>query len=227
MAGQPPASGEPVFLEMLEPEQAEHLRSRGVVRSYPTGTALFHQGQQSDRVFVLLEGRVKLFCLAEGGLEILVAVRGPGDLLGELSAIDGQPRSATGIALDDVDALVVPPRDFTALFEQHPSAALAIARILGWRLRDADRKRVEFAAQDSVGRLASRLVELLDRFGEPVEDGVRIDVPISQDELAGWTGCSRDAITKALHTMRKLGWLETGRRTILVKDLDALKDRAV
>jgi CRP/FNR family cyclic AMP-dependent transcriptional regulator len=212
---------------MLEAEQAEQLRSRGVVRSFPTGTALFHQGQQSDRVFVLLKGRVKLACLTQEGQEILVAVRGPGDLLGELSAIDGQPRSATGMALDEVEALVISPSDFGALLEQQPGVSLAIARILSWRLRDADRKRVEFAAQDSIGRLASRLVELLERFGEPAEDGVRIDLPISQDELAGWTGCSRDAITKALYTMRDLGWLETGRRTILVKDADALKARAV
>ena len=71
-------------------------------------------------------------------------------------------------------------------------------RALIGRLRDADRKRIEFGAYDTTGRVAARLVELAERFGEPTEDGLRIGLPFSQDELAGWTGASREAVSKAL-----------------------------
>jgi CRP-like cAMP-binding protein len=100
-------------------------------------------------------------------------------------------------------------------------------KMLSRRLRDADRKRAEFAAQDSMGRVAARIVELAERFGAPAEAGVRIDLPISQEELAGWTGCSREAVSKALQAMRRVGWIETQRRSITALDLDALRRRAI
>ena len=77
---------------------------------------------------------------------------------------------------------------------------------------------VEFAAQDSMSRVAARIVELSDGFGKPDGDAIRIDLPISQEELAGWTGCSRDSVVKALQAMRGLGWIETQRRRITVLD---------
>lgn len=100
-------------------------------------------------------------------------------------------------------------------------------RMLGRRLRDADRKRGEFTAQDSMGRVAARIVELAERFGESSETGVHIDLPISQEELAGWTGCSREAVSKALQAMRGLGWIETQRRSITALDIEALRRRAL
>jgi CRP/FNR family transcriptional regulator, cyclic AMP receptor protein len=215
------------FLAALSPEAADALRSRGVVRSYERGTALFHERQTSDRVFVVLSGRVKLSSVSEDGKEIVLAIRGPGDLLGELSAIDDEPRSASALALEPVEALVVPTSDFKSFLGQNPPVALWVMRMMSRRLRDADRKRGEFAAQDSMGRVAARIVELAERFGAPAETGVRIDLPISQEELAGWTGCSREAVSKALQAMRGLGWIETQRRSITALDLEALRRRAL
>jgi CRP-like cAMP-binding protein len=94
------------------------------------------------------------------------------------------------------------------------------------RLRDSDRKRVEFAAYDIAARVARRLVELADRFGEPDEQGVRISVALSQDELAGWVGASREAVAKALRVLRSRGFVSTGRRTMTVLDIDGLRRRA-
>jgi len=164
--------------------------------------------------------------LSEDGKEVVLAIRGPGDLVGELSAIDGEPRSATATALEPVDVLVLAAGDFRAFLERNPRVALLLVAMLARRLRDADRKRVEFTAQDSTGRVAARVVELSERFGDEVEQGLRIDLPISQEELAGWTGCSRDSVVKALHAMRELGWIETERRRITVLDVEALRRRA-
>jgi CRP/FNR family transcriptional regulator, cyclic AMP receptor protein len=94
------------------------------------------------------------------------------------------------------------------------------------RLRDSDRKRVEFGAHDTTGRVAARLVELAERFGQTAGDQVKIAMPLSQDELASWTGSSREAVSKALSALRSLGWIETSRLRVVIRDLAALRARA-
>jgi CRP/FNR family cyclic AMP-dependent transcriptional regulator len=215
-----------VFLAALSTEETGALRAPAVVRSFPRGTALFHERQAADRVLVVLQGCVKLSCVSDGGKEVVLAIRGPGDLLGELAAIDGEPRSATATALEPVEALSLSAGDFRSFLEAHPRVALALLAVLTRRLRDADRKRVEFAAEDTMTRVAARIVELSERFGDKVARGLEIDLPISQEELAGWTGCSRDSVVNALQAMRGLGWIETQRRQILVRDIDALRRHA-
>jgi CRP-like cAMP-binding protein len=105
--------------------------------------------------------------------------------------------------------------------------ALVLARMIARRLRDADRKRTEYLAQDTVGRVCSRLVELADRFGAPEGGGVHIELAITQEDLAGWTGSSREAVIRALRTLRELGWIETRRRGVTLLDVEQLRRRAV
>jgi CRP/FNR family cyclic AMP-dependent transcriptional regulator len=214
------------FLAALDPVAREALHDKGTRRSFRRGTTLFHEGGGSDRVVVVLSGRVKVSTVTDDGKEIVLAFRGPGDLLGELSAIDGGPRSATVSALEPVDALVVAASDFRSFLAAHPPVALLLLEMLGRRLRDADRKRVEYGAYDTLGRVAARLVELAERFGEPVARGLRITLPLSQEELAGWTGASREAVSKALQALRGLGWVVTERRRITVLDIEALRRRS-
>jgi CRP-like cAMP-binding protein len=95
------------------------------------------------------------------------------------------------------------------------------------RLRDADSKRIEYLAQDTVGRVCSRLVELAERFGAPEADGVHIELAITQEDLAGWTGSSREAVIRALRALRELGWIETRRRGVTQLDVEQLRRRAV
>jgi len=214
------------FLAALTEAERESLRGRGASRRFERGAVLLHQRDDSDRVVVVGSGRVKVCTVTDEGREVVLAFRGPGDLLGEQSAIDGEPRSATVLALEPVEALVVAASEFRAFLEAHPRVALMLLEMLSRRLRDADRKRVDFAARDTVGRVAARLVELAADHGQPGEGGVAITLPLSQDELAGWTGASREGVGKALAQMRALGWVRTGRRRITVIDLPAVRDRA-
>ena len=216
------------FLDALGEDDRRDLRARGTVRQFSRGAALAHAGQISDRVLVLLSGHVKLTRVTDDGREVLLAIRGGGDLVGEQSSIDGAPRSASIVALDKVEALALPPDDFLAFVTRTPEASLYIMRMLAERLRDADGKRVEYASQDVVGRLAARLCELSERFGEAQEDGdeTRIDLALTQEDLASWTGASREAVSRALQQMRSLGWVTTERRAITVHDRDALQRRA-
>ncbi|HVE68613.1 MAG TPA: Crp/Fnr family transcriptional regulator [Solirubrobacteraceae bacterium] len=215
------------FLGALTGAERAALAGLGASREFDRGATVFHQREDSDRVVVVRAGRVKISTVTGEGREVVLAFRGPGDLLGEQSAIDGEPRSATVTALEPVEALVVAASDFRGFLQAHPRAALVLLEMLSRRLRDADRKRVGFAGSDTVGRVAARLVELSAAHGEPGADGLEITLPLSQEELAGWTGASREAVGKALHQMRALGWIRTQRRRIVVLDLEALRSRAV
>jgi CRP-like cAMP-binding protein len=214
------------FLDALTEAEKAWLQERGVVRSFPQGTALFYERQVSDRVMLVLAGRVKIASASEDGKERVLAFRGPGEALGELSAIDGRPRSASVTAVDPVQALVMPAADFRTFLEQNPRVMFFLMQRLIGRLREADRKRVEFGATDTIGRVAARLMELSERYGTRVEEGVRIDLPITQEELASWVGSSREGVNKALNTLKGLHWIDMERRTITVLEEDALRRRA-
>ncbi|MEU5880362.1 Crp/Fnr family transcriptional regulator [Spirillospora sp. NPDC047279] len=215
------------FLAELTPPERADLEARGRVRTFEHGEVLFTEGESSTWVAVLLAGRVKAYSCHERGGEALLAVREPGVLLGEVAAIDGLPRSATVSALEPVRVLALTADEFMGFLSAHGRVSILIMRMLCHRWRDADRKRVEFGMFDATGRVAQRLVELAERFGVPHErESVRITLNLSQEELAGWVGASREAVSKALRTLRRHGWIETGRRRVIVHDLQALRRHA-
>ena len=216
----------PPFLTALSPEDAAALREHAGVRSFRKGQALMYENQVPNEVLLLLRGRVKVGMTTEQGREIVLAFRGPGELVGELSAIDERPRAASVVSLEPVEALAIAHTDFLATLAGHPGLALALLRQLAVRLRDADKKRAGIATSGTLERVAERLVELMDRFGEDDGGAVRVALPITQDELAGWAGASLESAGRALHTMRSLGWIETGRREIRVVDQQALRHAA-
>jgi len=214
------------FWDLLTEAEAADLRHGGRTRRWRRGEVVFREAERSDWVMVLLAGRVKVSSYTDTGTEVVLGVREPGALLGELSAIDREPRSATVTALDEVTALVVPLPEFERYLAAHGRVAILLMRTVTGKLRDADRKRIEFGTVDITARVAARLVELADRFGEPTAGGIRISMPLSQDELAGWTGASREAVSKALGVLRTQGWIETSRLRVVIRDLDALRARA-
>jgi CRP/FNR family transcriptional regulator, cyclic AMP receptor protein len=215
------------FLASLSSPDADALTHMGRRVRFRPGAGVFNEGDTSGRVALVLDGRIKVSSFTEEGREIVLAIRGPGDLLGELSAIDGLPHGSTATVLEPAELLLISSRDFRAYLSEHPDAALLLLEMVAGRLRDADRLRVEFGSLDTVGRLARRLVEMAEEYGQK-DDGpaVRIDLALSQTELAGWIGASREAVSKALHSLRSRGWIETRRRGMTVLDLEALRRRA-
>ena len=163
------------FLDALTEAEADDLHSVGRRRRYGANVTLFHEGDEPGPVVVLLSGRAKVASVSSAGREVIVAVRGPGDLLGELSAIDGEPRSATVTTLEEIEALLVPGSAFATFLERCPRVALVILRMVAGRLRYADAQQADFATHDVVGRVAHRLVELSERFGSTRVEGADRD----------------------------------------------------
>ena len=199
------------FLARLTTADLAALERAGTIVRYEPGREIFAEGADSDHVVALTAGRVKITSIDADGRESLLAVRAPGDLLGELSAIDKLPRSANAYALEIAEAIVVDSSTFDAFLRDHPSAAFALLEILTSRLRESDRRRIEFGSQSCLTRVAGRLLELHERFGES-------SLRLSQDELAAWVGATREATAKALATLRSTGAINTGRRRVEVLD---------
>jgi CRP-like cAMP-binding protein len=201
------------------------LRREGHPRAYRRGQALFIEGDVAERVFLIERGWVLVTATAVPGREVVLGLRGTGDVLGELSALDGEARSASAVAVTDVETVVVSGSAFSRLAGD-PEIARALIRVLAARLRDADRKRLEFAGLDTLGRVAWRVLELSERFGHPAEGGIAVDLPLSQEQLAGWCGASRESTVKALASLRTLGCITTGRHSVVITDIDSLRVHA-
>jgi CRP/FNR family cyclic AMP-dependent transcriptional regulator len=211
------------FLDSLTPEEVAELRSLGRERRYGAGVTVFHQDDEAGPVAVLLDGRAKVVSSSADGREVILAVRGPGELIGELAALDDAPRQATVVTLEPVEALVLGRSAFLGLLERRPAMTVAVLRTVAERLRYAHAQQAAYATQDVAGRVAGRVVELADRYGRAEGGRVEIELPLSQEELASWTGASREAVARALQQLRGLRMVETGRRHITVLDAAALR----
>jgi CRP/FNR family transcriptional regulator, cyclic AMP receptor protein len=196
------------------------------VRPYPQGAALMFQDERDDRMIFLLSGRTKVARVEQDGRELMLDIRDAGDLLGELAFIDGAPRAATVTALETVQALVMSAATLRNHLETTPRVAVVLLEVVAKRFRNSSANRAQFGVADILGRLAARIVELADRYGEPCAEGLRVASPLSQEDLAAWTGASRAGVAEALRTMRELGWLATDRKRLTILDLAALRARA-
>lgn len=204
------------------------LRQLGTRRVLPSGSTLFLEGDDPYDLMIIERGDVKLVTAALNGQETLLDVLSDGEVLGELSAIDGAPRSASATALTDVELTSIPVDRFLVFLQANPAAMGALLAVAVRRLRLSNRRQLEFTTSDALGRVCARLDELVGRYGrECSAAGVRIDLPITQTELAQWCGLSREAVVKALRKLRELGWVSTSDGAVSVHDRPAVRRRGL
>ena len=215
------------FFEQLTDDERRALETVATTRRATRGQVLMAEGQVADCVIVLRTGHAKVVAAGPEGNEVVLTFRGPGALLGEQAIVDGAPRATGVVAIEPLEMMIVPASAFRHYLEQRPAVLMKLLGILSRRLRDSDRQLVRFATSDTLGRVAARLVELCERHGEARDDGaVHVALPLTQGDLAGLAGSSLESTAKALRLLRRLHWLTTGRRSITVHDLDALRHRA-
>ena len=205
---------------LSEPERAD-LLACGRQRRYPRNACVFHQGDNSDFVIVVLEGRVKIVVIAEDGSESLLGVRGPGELVGELAAFDSEPRLASAMALDPLTVQAITADAFRDFVAHHAGAVLGLMQMLIGRLREADRRRAEFGAHDSASRVAHLLAQLAAE--QDPHGHHQAEVRLSQQEIGELIGASRESVSRALAVLRDQRLVRTGRRSVAVLDVSALR----
>lgn len=213
------------FLSRLTPQEAADLASRSRQRSFARGDVIFSEGEPGDEVVLLTSGRVKV-CGRRSGREVIFSVLDAGSMLGELSAIDGSPRSATVIALEPTQIDAVSIDDFREFMLANPRVPMELLKLVVQRFRQSSSRQLEFGTMQTLTRLCGSIAQMSDRYGRTVEGRVEVVMPLSQRELAELTGMSREAMVKGLHQLRSLGWLSVDDRTVVVHDLAAIRRRA-
>jgi CRP/FNR family transcriptional regulator/CRP/FNR family cyclic AMP-dependent transcriptional regulator len=216
--------GVPLFASLSE----EALRAVEAVcrrRVFKRGETLFYEEDPGNALYIVQTGQVKIVRLAPDGEERILHLEGPGECLGELSLIDGAPRSAKAVALDRVEALVLYREEFLALVDRHPAVARAVMSGLAGMVRRLSEQVQDLTALDVPGRIAKKLLELADSHGQKTEDGVQIALPLTQQELADMIGATRVAVNQALSWFRGQGILTTDRQGITLRQPEKLKQR--
>jgi CRP/FNR family cyclic AMP-dependent transcriptional regulator len=214
------------FLDHLRPDDRAALLALGRRRHYAQGQVLFYEGDEGRDVYLLLSGQVKASIASAAGREIILDVIDGGELLGELSAIDREPRSATVTALTEVEVIIAPTDEFLGFLAARPRVALAFVQLIAARLRRTSHRQLEFGTSDALGRLCGCLLEMTERYGTEAGGARRVSMPIAQHDVAAITGLSREAVVKGLRALRALGWIEARGRDVVVRDEAALRSRA-
>jgi CRP/FNR family cyclic AMP-dependent transcriptional regulator len=207
------------FFAEVDPELREQIALRGQRRRLVRGDVLFSEGDDPSELFIVLEGRIAIANRSVDGRESVLALMEPGDLFGEMALLDGQPRSAEARALEPSVVLAIPYAPVQAMFEENPRLLWGVVRMLSRRLRAMDEALADSVFLDVTGRTAKRLLELAAGSDEFL-------LPVTQEELAGMVGASRERVNKAIASFIRLGWLAQHDRRYKILQRDRLELRA-
>ncbi|TPQ19751.1 Crp/Fnr family transcriptional regulator [Streptomyces sporangiiformans] len=211
------------FLARLEREERTALLALGHELGFSPRVVILHEREPSSHVLLVVEGWSKVTAAAPNGYEALLALRGPGDIIGESAALTGRPRSATVTALEQVRAVAVERERFTDFLTHSPAVSFALLGLTSDRTRAADRRRLEFASMSVRERFAVLLLDLARAHGRRTAEGIELSVPLSKQELAGSVGASREMVQRLLKELRTRQVVTTGRRTLLIARPDILR----
>ncbi len=194
----------PLFAGMDDIE-LEQLVGNLKRRSFIADQTIFYQGDPGHAVYIIESGQVRIYVHGEYGQEVSVMIYGPGDIFGEMSLLDRQPRSATAIALEDSVLLAMSDDDFYRHLQQSHQLALNLMLALSTRLRETNEAIESLATLDVNRRLIKKLLYLAERQGVPIEEGIRLRGRLTQQALASLISASRESANRALRALARLG----------------------
>ncbi len=211
----------PLFAQ-LDEDLLAGLATRMRRRTFRRGTIVFHKDQEGDALYIVESGHVRIFLPSEGGEELTVDMAGPGEVFGELAVLDGGPRSASAEAVEPTVMFTLTRHDFRHEVARTPQLATAVIELLSRRLRRVTEYAESLAFLDLRGRLARVLLEMAERSGA-VADGVEIDFPLTQTELATMIGATRERVNRALAAFRSQAIVEIHGKKLVLRDTQRLR----
>ncbi len=211
------------FWAVLTDEEQAVLHRLGRMTVFPPGAVMCVEGDPATHVFVLVDGWVKILGVTSDGHEMVLALRGHGDTVGEVAGETAGYRTATVQAVGSVRALIVAYEKFSSFLDMHAGADRAYRRMVTRRWTNAESMLRIRSVTSGAQRLAMLLLELADRRGHDPGGEVRMAMMLTQEELASLTGASRATVTRALSNWRRRDIIRTGQRDITITDLAALR----
>ncbi|RCW50506.1 MULTISPECIES: Crp/Fnr family transcriptional regulator [unclassified Halanaerobium] len=209
----------------LDPEELRLICEKSYAKIYKKGEVIFFENDSVKKLYMLINGKVKLTMLSEEGKEKVLTILQEGDIFGEISLFDEDPHPLTAETLDDARLLIIPWKDMENIILERPSLAIKIIEALSKKTRLLTSQVRELVFQDAAGRLASLLARLSDDFGREVDQGTVIDLVLTHQELANLIGSSRVTVTKLINRFIDDGIIKIVKRKIIITDHEKLGDK--
>src|SRR5215467_12303374 len=213
------------FFSDLPDEDIHELMVAAKRRAFRAGEVIFHRDDPGQVLYMIKEGKVKICIISPDGQEISLAVFGKGECFGEFALLDGISRSADAIALEKVECYTLQRSDFHNAILKNPKIAIQVLESLTKRLRNTDQMVEDLIFLDVYGRVAKKLLELAEAHGVKTDDGIRIDVRLTQQELASMVGASRESVNKVMGYFTDKDYISTDKHRITIHRVNDLKRR--
>ncbi len=194
-------------------------------RTFRSSEVIFHRDDPGQVLYVIKEGKVKICLISPDGQEISLVVFGKGECFGELALLDGLPRSADAVAVERVECFTLQRSDFHNAIMKNPTIAIQVLEVISKRLRNTNEQVEDLIFLDVYGRVAKKLLELSELHGTKVEDGIRIEFRMTQQELASMVGASRESVNKVMGYFTDKQYISTDKHRITLHRINALKQR--
>lgn len=206
----------PIFSELSD-DDVDALARLATHRRCPKDTVVFFENEEGDTMFMILEGRVKVTILGDDGREIILSVLGAGDFFGEMALLDNEPRSATAIAAEETELLLLHRNEFQGVLAQNTSISTALIRVLNQRLRRANHQISTLALLDVYGRVARVLLDMAREEGRRLKDGSIAFRRATHQEIANRIGTTRETVTRMLKDLERQGLIRIDGREIVLE----------
>ncbi|HEV7126085.1 MAG TPA: Crp/Fnr family transcriptional regulator [Ktedonobacterales bacterium] len=214
----------PMFAD-LDLQSLREVASLMHRRTFQAGEVIFHRGDPGQIMYLIRRGKVKISLTSVDGQEVALALLGRGEYFGELALLDGQPRSADTIAIEEVEAFWLQRADFIRTVTHHPHIAIEVMNVLARRLRLTDEMVQDLLFLDVHGRVAKKLIELTETHGVRTAEGIRIEMRLTQGELATMVGASRESVNKVMGYLTERQYVTTDKHRTTVTRLAELRRR--
>jgi CRP-like cAMP-binding protein len=210
------------FFNNLKPDQADRLAGRLMMRRFSNGQIIFHRGDPGGLLYIITKGKVKITYSTADGQEALLAILGVGDFFGELALLDDSPRSASAEAIGETETYTLHRDRFMQFIRENPDFALHVLHTLAQVIRRLNSQLSDIFFLDLPARLARTLLHLAEQHGREADNGILIDLSLTQTDLAEMTGATRVSVNKALGRFRRAEWVQTKGRKVTILDQEAL-----
>ena len=212
------------FFSKMSPTEADGLAKRLIMRKFSADQIIFHHGDPGGLLYIVSKGKVKITHSTLDGQEALLAILGTGDFFGELALLDNSSRSATAEAIEPTEALTLHREDFRRYLDSNPKFAMHVLQTLARHIRRLNSQISDIFFLDLPGRLARTLLNLAEKHGKMTTEGIKIELSLTQTDLAEMTGATRVSINKALGRFRRANWVQTKGRRFTIINKEALEN---